>query len=164
ASANQNRLSLSASQCQAQLLDDWKLGRHSHIKLQVSSGTNFFWGRTNQSQASSVFRGLRKKEIHLRQWPPEQRAPAAIAAQGAVRDARVHHRQPRACALCQPQQVRPELSLRSDYQGGINRAQVGADADREIERKIEPVLFAEALARQSLSGDRGGGDEYARGG
>src|SRR3979490_1170468 len=59
----------------------------------------------------------------------------------------------------QTQKVGPEFRLRNDHELRPQNSQVRKNGKREINRKIEDVIFAEAFAGQRLSAIRGGGND-----
>src|SRR5271157_5250481 len=109
-------------------------------------------GRSNLHQAARVLLALGKEELYVLQHPPQEFPDSQIAGQRAVGDASIYHRNRCAGESSPAQEVRPEFTFRQDQQLRPQRLQVRAHRERQIERKIENVVLAEALTCQLLTG------------
>ena len=131
------------------------------IVLEISRGAGPF-GRRAQGQKPLADRfGLRQDRIRVRQDRREEAAERQIARKGAVGDPAVHNGQRRSGSLRFAKQVRPDLGLRHDDHGRLERSQHAAHRKHIVRRSIEDAVrqAAQFLIRRGAPRQRRGGNE-----
>ena len=143
------------------LVDKGRRRGQTHVELKIPGDMNTSGSAPiDCSRALSAEVCARNRSMcdqHSSQGP----AKALVAWPRSVRDARIHHRNPRPAGMRQPQKVRPEFGLRQHDQLRPQSLQVRPDRERKVHRKVEDVLFAKALARKLLSSVGGGRYQHA---
>src|SRR5947209_18131327 len=81
------------------------------IEFQVAADVNASSGCADFTQAPGVFGTLAAEQIDIREHAAQQSAPAAIARERAIADARVYYRDLRSRTFRETQEVRPEFGL-----------------------------------------------------
>ena len=112
-------------------------------------------------QPPCILFALRQEELHILHDSPQGFLEPQVPGQGAVGDTGIHNGDSRARQPRQVQQVRPELALGQYHQFWPQRLEVCANRERQVNRNVEHVVLAEALARQLLSCVRRGRDNDA---
>src|SRR5438874_1778116 len=159
AAANHHGEGGGSLQSAAQIFAERSLLRRLDVELQIAAYIYALWGRADRYQAPLILFTLRQKKINIGQHTPQPELPSPVAGKRTVGDARIHHGNAHAAVLRQPQEIRPEFSFRQNHQARLQGSQIGPDGKTKIEREVENVFFAVALARQLLSSGSGGGDE-----
>src|SRR6185369_1427670 len=133
------------------------LGRHD-VELEIAADRNAIRRRADFDEATAIDFGLGQEAVHVAQHGGDQRTPLAITREGAVGDASVYNQHACTGLACQSKEVRPELSFGDHDHFRTKGLEIAADSEGEIEWKVEDVLGAKAIVRESLSGSSGGGD------
>ncbi len=90
-----------------------------YIEFQVASHVDALCCRTNFLKPPRVFPSLGQKKIHLLQDSFQQYAACANSRPGTVRNAGVHHGDPRPAGMGKAQEIWPELGFRDHNELGL---------------------------------------------
>ena len=131
------------------------------IVLEIACHFHPLRRRAQRQKALAHFRALRLDPVHRRPEGGEPPRPAAIAGEGAVRNAAVENRQAGAGPLGLAEQVGPDLGLHHQHHRGPQAAQHPAHGENVIHgRKEDPVHHPVQFGlRRGVARQRAGGDE-----
>ena len=105
--------------------------------------------------------GLRQKQVNVSKNSLQNETEATVSRPRAIGNARIHHGNSGAAGMRQAQKVRPELSLREDYQPWPQHRQIRSNGKGKIQRKVKDAVLSKMFRCQLLAGGGGGRDHHS---